>query len=117
MRGGAILVGREMSDFNVSYGSGQGQIPRRMKAWRMFGAGLENLGREGQPVVIPVPEPGASELLARVDAAGLCFSDVKILKLGPDHPRLCGRDLANDPIVPGHEAALTIVKVGADLTD
>ncbi len=106
-----------MSDFGASYRSGQGQVPRQMKAWPVFGVGMENLGRDGQPLVIPVPEPGPNELLARVDAAGLCFSDVKILKLGPAHPRLYGRDLANDPIVPGHEAALTIVKVGADLTD
>ncbi|GAH47816.1 unnamed protein product, partial [marine sediment metagenome] len=45
-------------------------------------------------------------------AAGLCFSDTKIIKLGGDHPRLYGRDLANDPIIPAHEAALTIIAVG-----
>ncbi len=106
-----------MSDLITSYRSGKMQIPEQMLAWQMFGAGLENLGRGGEPLVIPVPEPGPDQVLARVDAAGLCFSDVKILRLGKDHPRLYGRDLAHDPIVPGHEAALTVVSVGADLTD
>ncbi len=47
-----------------------------MQAWQVFGAGLENLGREGQPVEIEVPRPGPRELLARVDAASLRFGDV-----------------------------------------
>ena len=103
--------------FMKQYRSGQQKIPAAMKAWQVFGAGLENLGREGQPVEIEVPRPGPRELLARVDAASLCFSDVKILRLGGEHPRLHGRDLAADPIIPGHEAALTIVEVGSDIAD
>ncbi len=106
-----------MSDFIADYRAASQDIPPQMQAWQTFGAGLANLGKEGEPLTIPVPQPGPDQLLARIDAAGLCFSDVKILKLGGEHPRLYGRDLANDPIVPGHEAALTIVKVGAQLTD
>ncbi len=103
--------------FMKQYRSGQQEIPAAMQAWQVFGAGLENLGREGQPVEVEVPQPGPRELLARVDAASLCFSDVKILRLGGEHPRLHGRDLAADPIIPGHEAALTIVEVGSDIAD
>ncbi len=99
------------------YRSGQQEIPVTMQAWQVFGAGLENFGRDEQPVEVEVPQPGSRELLARVDAASLCFSDVKILRLGGEHPRLYGRDLAADPIIPGHEAALTIVKVGSDIAD
>jgi len=106
-----------MNDFMKQYRSGQQNIPGTMKAWQVFGAGLENFGRDEQPVGVEVPQPGPRELLARVDAAGLCFSDVKILRLGGEHPRLYGRDLAADPIIPGHEAALTIVKVGSDIAD
>ena len=106
-----------MDNFIKWYRSGQQEIPTTMKAWQVFGAGLENFGCDEQPVEIEVPQPGPRELLARVDAAGLCFSDVKILRLGGEHPRLYGRDLATDPIIPGHEAALTIVKVGSDIAD
>ena len=53
----------------------------------------------------------------RNDAAGLCFSDVKVIQMGAGHPRLTGRDLAADPLVPGHEASVTVVAVGVGLTD
>jgi len=94
------------------YKAGGGDIPQSMPAWQVFGAGFENLGKDGKPVEIPVYEVGPDQILARIDAAGLCFSDIKILKLGREHPRLFNRDLANDPIVMGHEAAITVVKVG-----
>ncbi len=97
------------------YHRGETPIPSTQLAWHVYGAGMENVGRDGKPVEIPVPEPGPDQLLARIDAAGICFSDIKIIKQGGDHPRLYGRDLAHDPIVPGHEVALTIVQVGEDL--
>ena len=40
-------------------------------------------------------EPKDNEILLRVDALGLCLSDIKIIKQGGDHPRLRGRDLAD----------------------
>ena len=94
------------------YKSGRGDIPQTMIAWQVFGAGLERFGRDGKPLQIDTYEVGPDQLLARIDAAGLCFSDIKILNLGGEHPRLYNRDLANDPIVMGHEASITIVKVG-----
>ena len=54
-------------------------------------------------------------MLVRVDAVGLCFSDVKLIRLGGDHPKLYGRDLAVDPIRLGHEATVTVIEVGDDL--
>jgi threonine dehydrogenase-like Zn-dependent dehydrogenase len=96
------------------YKNGAGTIPQTMKAWQVFGTGLESVGRDGKPTEIPVYEVGPDQLLARIDAAGLCFSDIKIITLGREHPRLYNRDLENDPIVMGHEAAITIVKVGAN---
>ncbi len=106
-----------MTDPLSEYQAGSGPIPGEMLAWQVFGRGLENVGRDGRPVRIPVPRPQFDELLARVDAAGLCFSDIKILKLGNEHHRLSGRNLADDPIILGHEASVTIVEVGEDLRD
>ena len=63
----------------------------------------------------PRPEPGPDQILVRNDAAGLCFSDVKVIQMGAEHPRLTGRDLTANPLVPGHEASVTVVAVGAGL--
>ena len=106
-----------MSDPLDDYRAGRSPIPAQMPAWQVFGVGLQNVGKQGRPLRIPVPEPDARQVLGRLDAAGLCFSDIKILRLGANHPRLHGRDLAADPIVMGHEASVTIVKVGEDLRD
>lgn len=87
-------------------------LPDTNLAWPLYGVGLEKLGRERRPVAWPLPDIGPDELLARVDACGLCFSDIKVIKLGPEHPRISGRDLERDPVVLGHEVALTIIGVG-----
>ena len=89
-------------------------LPKTYLSWDLFGAGLENLGRDGKAVELPLRPPRADEVLLRVDALGLCFSDTKLIWAGPDHPRIRGRDLKNDPTVAGHEAALTVVGVGSD---
>jgi len=83
-----------------------------MLAWQLYDAGLENLGENGQPVQIPTPVPAEDEVLVRVDAVGLCFSDVKLIRAGSDHPRILGRDLKANPTIPGHEVSVTVVKVG-----
>ena len=87
-------------------------LPETMLTWRLYGAGLECLGKDGRPERVPLPECGPNDLLLRVDAVGLCFSDTKVVKAGPNHPRLLGRDLMKDPTVLGHEVAGTVVKVG-----
>jgi threonine dehydrogenase-like Zn-dependent dehydrogenase len=92
-------------------------LPKTMLAWYLYGVGFENLGRNGQPVEIAMPAYGSDELLVRHDACGLCFSDIKIIRAGGNHPRLYGRDLAKDPIVQGHEVSLTVVGVGENLRD
>ena len=90
-------------------------IPKRTLAWNVYGAGLEQVGRESRPEWVDVPEPARDQLLVRVDAVGLCFSDVKLIRLGGDHPKLYGRDLAKEPTRLGHETAVTVVRVGAEL--
>lgn len=81
------------------------------REWELMGAGLESLSL----VEREMPRPGPGELRVRIDACGICFSDIKILNLGPEHPRLKGRDLRAAPVVMGHETAMTVLEVGEDL--
>jgi len=91
------------------------RIPREMWMWPLYGKGFENLGAAGHPIRVPVGRPGPDHLLVRVDAVGMCFSDIKILTLGPEHPRLVGRDMERDPVVLGHEVSMTAVAIGENL--
>jgi len=90
-------------------------IPAQTWAWNMYGAGVEGMGRDGKPELLPVPEPNDDQLLVRVDAVGMCFSDVKLIKQGGEHPKLYHRDLKTNPTRLGHEATLTVMKVGKNL--
>ena len=55
-------------------------------------------------VELPVPEPGPGEVLIRVEAAGICRTDLEIL---------AGNYSAEFPVTPGHEFAGTVVALGA----
>ena len=90
-------------------------LPKETLTWNLYGAGLENLGHNGAAESFAIPEPSADQLLVRVDSIGMCFSDIKILSQGGDHPKLYHRNLAVDPTRLGHEVALTVVKIGANL--
>lgn len=78
----------------------------------MHGAGLESFGDKGKPERLPMPAFGPDEILVRVDAVGLCFSDVKLITQGNQHKRILGRDLQTKPATPGHEVSVTVVGVG-----
>lgn len=58
----------------------------------------------------PVPVPRADEVLVRVGAVGVCGSDVHFYREGH-----LGDWVVDEPLVLGHEAAGTIVAVGADV--
>jgi threonine dehydrogenase-like Zn-dependent dehydrogenase len=97
-------------------------IPAEQSAIQLVGPDKLILNRNKK--VHPV---GPYQILARVEAVGLCFSDLKLLKqfdkharksevLGgidksilPEIPSYCPGQL---PTVPGHEAVCTIVAVG-----
>lgn len=79
----------------------------------------------------PVDPIGPTQLLLRVEACGICFSDTKLLHAFADHPRklpviagLTEAELAEipsyhpgeEPTVPGHEPVARVVAVGADVT-
>ena len=106
-----------MSDKFDQYRSPDAPVPDECWAWNMYGAGVESIGRDGKPERVPVLEPGPDQLLVRVDAVGMCYSDVKLIKQGGSHPKLYNRDLSQNPTRLGHEATHTVMKVGANLQD
>ncbi len=105
-----------MADKLAAYRRADAPLPGVNRLWPLYGAGLENLGRDGKPLEVPMPGYGPDELLVRHDACGLCFSDIKIIKLGQNHPRVF-RDIRKEPVVLGHEVAMTVVGVGENLRD
>jgi L-iditol 2-dehydrogenase len=54
-------------------------------------------------------------MLARVDAAGICTSLIKLVEQGPAHALLYGWDPVRWPLILGDEGSITIVEVGNDL--
>ncbi len=65
----------------------------------------------GQPLVLevrPTPTPGAGELLIRVEACGVCRTDLHVIDGELAEPRY--------PIVPGHEVVGIVERLGAGLT-
>jgi L-sorbose 1-phosphate reductase len=103
-----------MTDKISAYRSASGPLPKNYYLWPLYGAGLENLGKNGQPIEISMPTYGPDELLIRHDACGLCYSDTKVIAQGQNHPRIL-RDMEADPVVLGHEVSMTIIGVGEKL--
>jgi threonine dehydrogenase-like Zn-dependent dehydrogenase len=105
-----------MSDVLDKYKSLECTLPKTNLAWRMKEAGVENFGKDGVDT-LPLLKPKDDEVLLRVDAIGICFSDVKLITQGSTHPRITGRDLVGDPVTPGHEVSLTVIEAGAQWKD
>ncbi len=89
------------------------QIPAEMLAVRLSGTGLEHVSLDR----VPVPEVGPGQLLCRVDAAGVCTSNLKLISQGSSHSLVNGWDMTRFPLTLGEEAAITVVKVGEELQD
>lgn len=114
--GGMYVADTGASGWNfVDFVSGETPLPEPNLAWNTYGTGIEAIGIDGRPEPVEINEPGPDQLLIRVDAVGLCFSDVKLIKQGGNHPKLYGRDLSVDPTRLGHEVSVTVIEVGADL--
>jgi len=86
-------------------------IPSDMRALVLDGTGFEHL----QIRKVPTPRPGPGQMLARVDAAGICTSLIKLVEQGPKHQMVYGWDLERWPLILGDEGAVTLVEVGAEL--
>jgi len=103
-----------MSDKIDTYRSAKTPLPSHYRLWPLYGAGFENLGVEGKPIEVSLPEYGPDQLLVRHDACGLCFSDTKVIAQGQSHPRIF-KDMKTEPVVLGHEVSMTVVGVGENL--
>ena len=79
----------------------------------MSGTGWENVAVSE----IATPRPNENQLLARVDAAGVCTSLLKIIAQGKDHTYFNGWDPVKYPVTLGDEGAVTLVEVGENLND
>jgi L-iditol 2-dehydrogenase len=81
------------------------RIPERMKAWVLGGP------EEIRLVDKPVPEPGAAEVLVRIDAVAICATDLEILRHGM--PAMVDGGLPfNKNFTIGHEYMGTVVRLG-----
>jgi L-iditol 2-dehydrogenase len=88
-----------------SHGINQYRTPKTMKAWV--------LGDPEQLTMVekPVPEPGAAEVLVRVDAIAVCATDIEIIRHGL--PAMIDGELPfNKGFTPGHEYMGTVVGCG-----
>ena len=99
-----------------SFEKADNPIPEKHLTWPLYGTGIEFLGKNGKPVEKQIPAYSEDELLMRVDAVSMCYTDVKEITQGENHPRLTGRNLKEDPIIPGHELSMTVVGVGKNLS-
>jgi L-sorbose 1-phosphate reductase len=101
-------------------------LPSTQHAVQLIGPGELKLNTSK-----PVPQPGPHEIVVKVEAVGLCFSDLKLLKQFHDHARkseiISGIEMSvlkgiqsylpgNAPVVPGHEVVCRIVAVGDQVT-
>jgi threonine dehydrogenase-like Zn-dependent dehydrogenase len=101
-------------------------FPETEHAVQLVGPG--DLRHNSAKAVVP---PGPHQVLARVEAVGLCFSDLKLLKQFAQHPRkseiiegISPEVLAeipsyvpgSKPTVPGHEVVCRIVAIGEKVT-
>jgi Zn-dependent alcohol dehydrogenase len=83
---------------------------------KITGAVLEEIGRprpfaESTPISISELEltaPGPTEILVRLEAAGICHSDLSVVD---------GNRVRPVPMLLGHEAAGRVVEVGSGVTD
>ena len=108
------MTNKPAPDKLAAYMQASAPVPDLNRLWPLYGAGLDSLGRDGRPIEVPMPVFGPDELLVRHDACGLCFSDIKVVKLGQEHPRIY-RDMSTAPVTLGHEVCMTVVGVGENL--
>jgi L-sorbose 1-phosphate reductase len=88
-------------------------LPAEMRALVLDGAGAEHLSVR----TVPVPTPGPRQLLARVDAAGICTSLLKLIDQGARHSLVYDWDISRFPLILGDEGSITVMQVGTELAD
>ncbi|MHB1009739.1 MAG: alcohol dehydrogenase catalytic domain-containing protein [Propionibacteriaceae bacterium] len=98
------------------------EFPATQNAIEIYGVDQVRLNHDK-----PVPAVGPTQILLKVEASGICFSDTKLMHAFDHHPRksevlrgLTPEELAeiptyrpgSQPVVPGHEPVARIVAVG-----
>jgi L-iditol 2-dehydrogenase len=85
-------------------------VPETMRAWVLDDPEQLRL------VEKPVPEPGAAEVLVRIDAVAICGTDVEIITKGLP-AWIQGGLPFNKNFTPGHEYMGTVVKLGTGIDE
>ncbi|KAH0845027.1 Alcohol dehydrogenase 2 [Fonsecaea pedrosoi] len=62
---------------------------------------------------VPVPRPGPDEILLKLDASGICYSDIHYMLEDLPTPRLADYGLRS----PGHEGIGSVVSLGSNVKD
>lgn len=70
---------------------------------------LDRVGEKLKLQEVPMPVPGASELLIKVKACGICRTDLHIVDGELNAPKL--------PLIPGHQIVGIVEHCGANVTD
>lgn len=71
---------------------------------------VEDFGTKPEVREVPRPTPAAHEVLVRVEASGLCHTDIHAARGDwPVQPSL--------PFTPGHEGVGIVEELGADVTE
>ena len=102
-------------------------IPKTQYAIQLVGADELKLN-----TAKPVDFPSAHHILIKIEAVGLCFSDLKLLHQFSEHPRkqnvvggidqevldeLSSYAPGDKPTVPGHETCVRVVAIGSEVTE
>lgn len=103
------------------------EIPKTQRAIQLIGPDKLTLNESKE--IVP---PGQHQILCKVEAVGLCFSDLKLLKQFSTHARKTAITSGIDPkilseissympedkpTVPGHEASVRVSAVGKGVTN
>ncbi len=78
---------------------------------KMRAAVMTGFGQPLRLVTLPIPTPGKGEILIRLQASGVCHSDVHIWK-GDTAPAI-----APDPFILGHEGVGEVAALGEGVSD
>jgi threonine dehydrogenase-like Zn-dependent dehydrogenase len=78
--------------------------------WAHRGGSLHEL-LEADPESVPLAPPAPDEVIARVEAVSICSSDIKVVRMGADHP-LLPKAGGGDTVL-GHEMSLRVEDVGS----
>lgn len=84
--------------------------PRTNLRWAHRGGPLDEL-LDAEPQAVALKPPAPDEVIARVEAVSICSSDIKVVRMGADHP-LLARAASGEDTVLGHEMSLRVEAVG-----